>query len=531
MSPLASPNYDKLRDISELSYMDNDTHVFNSARQEYIDLQSKVDGIKALLAEGLDGEAHAAIEEWLTRYKGDLDSCAARSEHYVKCHDDARAIMQEAVSTYRGLSPQLVDHETEKQVRIAFPVVAVEGANYTADAYLDELRRQANEARERAAAQALSVMNFGLKMKAGDVTREGTNVNTPAPASSGALSAGLLAGAAAGAGLRGGRFSAGAYAGGAIGTYAAGSALAGTGAVLHNRAVTSGPNGPGSPGVPNGSVASGGTGSYRRPPATGPGSRHEPINDPGALRHLDLYQTPINQRMTSDGPRGGYIPASVLDMDDPRWTSGAAASAGSRDMSTRAGMLVGGTLGGGGAFGMRAGGAGLAGLGLTGAASRLGGRVPGTGVLHNGVAGDVAGVTGSGGAAGGVSAAAARGGLSAGSLSAGGGAAGSASAATGNAAMAGNAAAASGNAAASGTAARGAAGSGVAGRAGMMPMGAAGAGAGDREERRSGRVGYSVVRIDDEVSSPTVVSEGMKAGSADLLKPLSLGDDDGDTWE
>lgn len=93
--------------------------------------------------------------------------------------------------------------------------------------------------------------------------------------------------------------------------------------------------------------------SYRRPPSDGWGSRYQPITDPRALRHLDLLNTPINAKMTADGPVGGYIPPRVNDLDDPRWsTIGRSQHGGTHGM--QAGFLGAGTAALGGLGAQRA---------------------------------------------------------------------------------------------------------------------------------------------------------------------------------
>ncbi len=513
---LSSPLYDKLRAVSELRYDDLDPETLADAKRAIENGRAEVARLKASLQSSAKGQTYDAAQEWLNLYEADIDQFEEATLRYEASHQMAREGMTEAKNQYGNLSTDLVDPATINFVA-NLPMVKLIDRYILPEAYISGLAVQANRRREQASRRALQKMGYELQGSESRMRETETEVksndisNESADSSFGGGIGGGVGGVSGGGFVgSGGGFSSGG------GFAAGGGGLAGSGAVLHNRALNPGLNAPGIPGGVAASPGAGVSGGYQRPPATGLGSRAEPISDPEMLGDVDLYQTPINQRMTSDGPRGGYIPASVLDMDDSRWTSTAGLPGGGREMSARAGMLFGGALGGGAALGGRSSsGGGVSGVGSS-MGSGVGGRVPGTGVLRNAFVSDAGSVTGTGGVGGGL-----RGGSVAGMP----GTAGTAGA--GAAGVPGAGGAASG----SGVAGRGGAAGGV-GRTGMVPMGAGGVGAGGREERRGGRVGYSVVRIsDDEARPPTVVSEGMGAGNAESLKPLSLGNDDKDTWE
>ena len=322
------------------------------------------------------------------------------------------------------------------------------------------------------------------------------------------------------------------------------------------------PGGGGAGNVVTGGVSGltgGGSGlsGWVRPSGDELGSISNPITDPDDLSHIDLARTPINARMTPNGPVGGHMPADVLNIDDPAWravppsSGGAARIVGGTLVAGSAAGAAGGFLGRGGGYGgiagmtpgaalrptapaggvlrspsLSGGGAGIAGRGGVGAAGR--GGVVGTGgqsgARSAGVAGrGGAGVAGRGGAAG-------RGGVSgvvgreggAGSARGGAGVAG-----RGGAAGRGGVSGVLGREAGAGSArgGAGAAGRGGAGGRGVLGGGSS-AGRGEKKKETQRR-NYDVVRIDgiEEQSTGLV---GGAAGSADQLKPLSR--DSGEDW-
>ena len=352
------------------------------------------------------------------------------------------------------------------------------------------------------------------------------------------------------------------------------------------------PGGGGAGNVVTGGVSGltgGGSGlsGWVRPSGDELGSISNPITDPDDLSHIDLARTPINARMTPNGPVGGHMPADVLNIDDPAWravppsSGGAARIVGGTLVAGSAAGAAGGFLGRGGGYGgiagmtpgaalrptapaggvlrspsLSGGGAGIAGRGGVGAAGR--GGVVGTGgqsgARSAGVAGrGGAGVAGRGGAGvagrGGVSGVAGReagagsarggagvagrGGAGAGRAGAAGrggvsgvlGREGGAGSARGGAGAAGRGGAGAGRAGAGGRGGAGAAGRGGAGGRGVLGGGSS-AGRGEKK-KETRRRNYDVVRIDgiEEQSTGLV---GGAAGSADQLKPLSR--DSGEDW-
>ena len=344
------------------------------------------------------------------------------------------------------------------------------------------------------------------------------------------------------------------------------------------------PGGGGAGNVVTGGVSGltgGGSGlsGWVRPSGDELGSISNPITDPDDLSHIDLARTPINARMTPNGPVGGHMPADVLNIDDPAWravppsSGGAARIVGGTLVAGSAAGAAGGFLGRGGGYGgiagmtpgaalrptapaggvlrspsLSGGGAGIAGRGGVGAAGR--GGVVGTGgqsgARSAGVAGrGGAGVAGRGGAAGrggvsgvvgreggagsarGGAGAAGRGGAGAGGRGGAAGRGGAGAGGRGGAAGRGGVSGVLGREAGAGSArgGAGAAGRGGAGGRGVLGGGSS-AGRGEKKKETQRR-NYDVVRIDgiEEQSTGLV---GGAAGSADQLKPLSR--DSGEDW-
>ena len=261
-----------------------------------------------------------------------------------------------------------------------------------------------------------------------------------------------------------------------------------------------------------------GVSGWVRPSGDELGSISNPITDPDDLSHIDLARTPINARMTPNGPVGGHMPADVLNIDDPAWravppsSGGAARIVGGTLVAGSAAGAAGGFLGRGGGYGgiagmtpgaalrpsapaggvlrspsLSGGGAGIAGRGGVGAAGRGGVGVAGRGGV--GAAGR-GGVVGTGGQSGARSAGVAgRGG--AGVAGRGGvgaaGRGGAGAAGRGGAGTAGRGGAGTAGRGGAGTAGRG--GAGTAGRGGVSGVVGREAGAGSGRGGAAGRGG------------------------------------------
>ena len=207
-----------------------------------------------------------------------------------------------------------------------------------------------------------------------------------------------------------------------------------------------------------------GGGEWTSPAPGELGSASNPISDPADLARYDLTTTPVNQRMTPNGPVGGHMPADVLNVNDPAWRPVPSSGGGAR---IAGGVLVAGSA-----------------AGAAGAALSYGGGFAGIGGLASGASGSA------------LRAVAPAGGVLRPSALPGGGVAG-----------------------AVGGAGRGG-GAGVVGRGGVAPVGSGGVG--DRREKKGQvrRRAYDVVRV-DALEERGAQMMGGAAGSADQLKPIA----------
>ena len=297
--------------------------------------------------------------------------------------------------------------------------------------------------------------------------------------------------------------------------------------------------------VPTVRSGTGAGGEWTSPAPGELGSASNPISDPADLARYDLTTTPVNQRMTPNGPVGGHMPADVLNVNDPAWRAVPSAAGGGARIA--GGVLVAGSAAGaaGAALSYGGGFAGIGGLASGASGSALRAVAPAGGVLRpsalpgGGVAGAVggagrgggAGVVGRGGVApvgsGASGTAGGRGGLAGrGGVAGGRGAYGAGAVGRGGVAPVGSGGAGGRGASAGGRGATG----GVAGRGGVSAAGrgASGAGAvgrggvGDRREKKGQvrRRAYDVVRV-DALEERGAQMMGGAAGSADQLKPIA----------
>ena len=252
--------------------------------------------------------------------------------------------------------------------------------------------------------------------------------------------------------------------------------------------------------VPTVRSGTGAGGEWTSPAPGELGSASNPISDPADLARYDLTTTPVNQRMTPNGPVGGHMPADVLNVNDPAWRPVPSSGGGAR---IAGGVLVAGSAAGaaGAALSYGGGFAGIGGLASGASGSALRAVAPAGGVLRpsalpgGGVAGAVGGA-GRGGGAGVVG----RGGV--------------APVGSGGAGSAGGRGASGGVAGRGGVSAagRGASGAAAVGRGGV----------GDRREKKGQvrRRAYDVVRV-DALEERGAQMMGGAAGSADQLKPIA----------
>ena len=547
-----SPLYERAKAFLSLSAMplaSEDLAEDNRAGNAHTDVDTAKDTSECFTADESVGQSQtkSGADRWMSYFISDVNRHLQRIESSKAHHLAVREEMHTQVANTQQLNPELLsawEIETYSgKEKVTIPDASVSArmggaVEASGDAYLAALEAQRNEVREARAQEILNAVNTKGKQEAQSFASQKDDYVPDAWQSHG--DDGQQGGAGGGGnGRRGGGGGAGGGGGGLVPTVGA-----------HT-------------------VAGSGSNGWAYPTAGEPGSPSNPITDPAQLSHIDLTTTPVNQRMTPNGPVGGHMPADVLNVDDPAWravppsgggariaggvlmaTSGVGAAgvavshgggfsgigglatgvAGSplRSVAPAGGVLRPSALLGGGAVGRGAGVAGMrsgvAPVGSGGAGGR-GGLVGSSGLSEarsgGGAAGSRGGVAGRGagsarGAAGVVETrgAGSRGGV------AGRGAAGSARGAGSRGGVAGRGAAGSARGTTGG---RGAAGS-ARGAAGVVGSGSKGRGKKKDEARRRN---YEVVRVDG-LDESTVGVMGGGAGSADQLRPVCR--DEGEDW-
>ena len=276
--------------------------------------------------------------------------------------------------------------------------------------------------------------------------------------------------------------------------------------------------------VPTVRSGTGAGGEWTSPAPGELGSASNPISDPADLARYDLTTTPVNQRMTPNGPVGGHMPADVLNVNDPAWRPVPSSGGGAR---IAGGVLVAGSAAGaaGAALSYGGGFAGIGGLASGASGSALRAVAPAGGVLRpsalpgGGVAGSAGGVAGRGGGAGVVG----RGGVapvgsgaagSAGGRGASGGVAGRGGVAPVGSGASGTAGGRGGVAGRGGVSAagRGASGAGAVGRGGVAPVGSGGAGSAGGRGASGGVAGRGGVSAAGRGGGVGAVGRGGVAG-------------------
>ena len=515
-----SPKYERLKNLMDMSRQplgaedrDEDTRVGDAHEEVGTAHQTSTEFISDESV-GLS-ETKEGANGWLSSYINDVNTHMQKMSTTKSHNLVVREQMSKKVVESRNLSPELIEPELEylrhsdETVTIADPNVAAKAGavEVTGRAYIAALEAQRNEEREAEADKILTQLNA-------DAHAEKSSIYTPmddfvpeawrpAPAPEPAPDPGPQSGGG-GYGRRRG------MSGGLVPTVGAET------------------------------VAGSGASGWTYPPAGELGSVSNPISDPADLARYDLTTTPVNQRMTPNGPVGGHMPADVLNVNDPAWRAVPSAAGGGARIA--GGVLVAGSAAGaaGAALSYGGGFAGIGGLASGASGSALRAVAPAGGVLRpsalpgGGVAGAVggagrgggAGVVGRGGVApvgsGAAGSAGGRGGVGGGRATSGvtavgrGGVAPVGSGASGTAGGRGGVAGRGGVSAAG----RGASGAGVVGRGGVAPVGSGGVG--DRREKKGQvrRRAYDVVRV-DALEERGAQMMGGAAGSADQLKPIA----------
>ncbi|MDO5093681.1 MAG: hypothetical protein Q4D79_09730 [Propionibacteriaceae bacterium] len=490
---VASPYYDRLRAVADLSHFDLFEAIdFTVARVNLNKARELVGQVQA--NPGISGDVKKAIGERLQKDIDAFDLHEKNIEKLRESHNRARGFMMEAKKFCESLSPDLLS-PFESGLRDVTKMVSWMGVTMPVEAYLNEVEGQKNAEREKLAKKALDTMNRQLHNENSSPILPKENIkSTDDPSSdsqaskewksrlsdlrnSGGPGGGFGGGGggsspvAPGAGL-----GAGAAAAAPIAASQVGKLMPGGGGVLRPTPVDGGALTP-SPG--RGKVVT-------TPGSPSPGKGSVPGVGTSPEWPRDALKYPIGGKVTSDGPVGGYTPAPVSDINDPRWRSDFTHPALGGANATKAGGIVGGLVGSGaGALAAR----GAGGIGV-GGATGMGGMMmpPGMGAGSAGAAG----TRGTGAVSG---------------------------------STRGSARASSSAATARNSAMRpGAGGMGMAGG-----HGAAGARGGSKDEKKNRNlIGYQVVRIEDDEAAGPVDSSAFGAGDVSSLKPMKS--EESDKW-
>lgn len=253
----------------------------------------------------MSGETADAVAEWLDEYSDRLRGLRETLEESVAMHNAARSAMARARARRIDEAEGILMSASEYNEWARQPYVTINGECHTGASYAKALQDKLHLERNDIARSILTEMNSAITEQAQQLkVAAGSSTPTPHPAP-----------AEGSTGTRSGTFGANtatAHSVASSASFNANSLAAATvgGAVLTTRATT---------------PLSGGTApNWKRPPADQPGSPSNPINDPEQLAHHDLLHTPVNQRMTPDGPTAGYLPRDPQALIDLRRQSSTA---------------------------------------------------------------------------------------------------------------------------------------------------------------------------------------------------------------
>lgn len=319
----------------------------------------------------MSGETADAIAEWLDEYSIKLQGLKETLEENLAMHNAARSAMARARERRINEAEGILMSASEYNEWARQPYVTINGECHTGSSYAKALQDDLCAKRDDIARSILEEMNSAVAEQANGMTLEARKVQSP-PSNPAEDSTGTRSGTF-------GANTATAHSVASSASFNTNSLAAATvgGAVLTTRATT---------------PLSGGTApNWKRPPAGQPGSPSNPINDPEQLAHHDLLHTPVNQRMTPDGPTAGYLPRDPQALIDLRrqsstaeWLNSTGPGSDHHRHSTAAlgGMLGLGTSAGIGAAAARSSVSGVSSLAITTpGASALTSQVGGTGML------------------------------------------------------------------------------------------------------------------------------------------------------
>ncbi len=253
----------------------------------------------------MSGETADAIAEWLDEYYAKLQGLKEKLEESVAMHNAARSAMARARARRIDEAEGVLMSASEYNEWARQPYVTINGECHTGSSYAKALQDDLCAKRDDIARSILTEMNSAVTEQAIEMKESALPVaprddSNPAEGSTGTRSGTFGANTAT------------AHSVASSASFNTNSLAAATvgGAVLTTRATT---------------PLSGGTSpNWKRPPAGQPGSPSNPINDPEQLAHHDLLHTPVNQRMTPDGPTAGYLPRDPQALIDLRRQSSTA---------------------------------------------------------------------------------------------------------------------------------------------------------------------------------------------------------------
>ena len=380
---VSSPYYDRLKALKNLSVKPLESGDYQedsrtgNAHTAVTEVKGKGEDFQNDESRG-QSQTKVGADGWMKRFVDDSNEHMNNIESSKAHHLALREAMNNRIAESSNLSESLLnsaDYSAAENTPLRLTVDGDGSVVYTdGPAYLAALEEQRNAKREAAAKAILDQLNQEGHKEAGsfdqykeDYVPEAWQPQ-PTPEGGGGYGGG-------GYGMRSRR--------GGVG----GAAVGGGGGVLS---------------VGSSTGVSSGVTEWKAPAAGEPGSFSNPISDPEKLSHIDLTTTPINQRMTPNGPGSGHMPADVLNANDPAWR--ALPSTGGTAARIAGGALVTGTAAGVGGLAATHGGGGFSGIGglATGpSGSALRSVAPAGGVLRpSSMSGGAAGVVGRGGVGG-----------------------------------------------------------------------------------------------------------------------------------
>lgn len=473
--------YDALRAVAQ--------QTADQGREQAVlgDIHALIDEIQAKAESftanpGMTGQTATAALNWLAEYQAEVSEQQQMLRTIAERESLASNAVQQAQAQFRQLSPDLLSSYETNVLAKQDEVTLRSGEVVSGQEYVNSLAAQREQQREEASKRILTTLNAEAEL-------QGRLVYVEIPREQGVPDggAGMPRSAAAGP-------------------------TAGSG---------------GSPATRPSAVPS--LGQW---PGTWGADLVTPAIDSssgGSASPSNSASITVDPVLIPNGPVGGYTPPSVLDVDDPMWSGGAALPGGGG--RGESGAIVGGVLGMGGALAARsATSAGLTGssalslraasgsgstVGLNslgassaGAATRATGRAPGGGLVSRGAALNTASATNRTTA------------TNLASRSASG---------TSAQAVAHSQAAAGSSGAGKGTAGRGpGADTNAVGRNAAVGVARSEHDRKRREREQVSLVGYEVDRLDDDLPDEPIDHWAAGAGSAGQLTPLAI--EDGERW-